>query len=159
MVTRYSSPPGIWTVPKPQIQEGGAALMFASEFFTPQITQLYGYGLEVSHFWISEMVDEPYPFICEYNMPLCGDTRSWIQRHHQLNCLSSLPQGPFHVLTTDPFTSRSPSRFVSRQLRECLVRRGRRGGARPAVPQQFRNRGRFAQNRAQRYGYRYPVLP
>ena len=148
---------------EPQIQEGGAALMFASEFFTPQITQLYGYGLEVSHFWISEMMDEPYPFICEYNMPLVATPDPGF--NDTTNSTASTPaQGPV-TFSPQILYQQEPqpvrlSQFIDLGgIQERVFGQERRGGARPAVPQQYRKRGRFAESRAQRYGYRYPVLP
>ncbi|XP_071477299.1 30 kDa spicule matrix protein-like [Diadema antillarum] len=152
---------------EPLIRQGGAAMMFVSEVFTPQVTRLFGYGLEVSPFWISEMADEPLPFICEYSLLEATEAPTTNTTDFNSTAMppitgTSGPQtmAPQVLFQQEPRPIRLSDYLGFGALHERKIDNSKRGRNRNVgAPQAYKKRGNYMDNRRRNYGYGYPVLP
>ncbi|XP_072164783.1 30 kDa spicule matrix protein-like [Diadema setosum] len=153
---------------EPLIRNGGAALMFMSEVFTPQFTQMFGYGFEVSHFWNTEAIDEPFPFICEYNLPTTNTptttaaptTNTTVDTNSTTAASGPATMAPQVLFQRHPQPIRLSDYLGFGGLRERKIDESRQGGNRNRLaPQAYKKLGNYMGSRSRYYGYGYPVMP
>nr|XP_054774306.1 30 kDa spicule matrix protein-like [Lytechinus pictus] len=143
---------------EPLILAEGGAVMFMSEVITAQTTLQYGYGLECSDYLVTEMREEPLPFICEYSVTLTEVNTTFVDTNTTAtpNTTSSSNTTTFSPYFTNPPPTMAPQVLFQQNARPMPLSNPGKFGFMKEVTAEDRKRARPAYSGPMAYNQRGP---